>query len=263
MTTAPVGTVVLDLDGVVYLDGDGIAGAGAALERFRQTGWQILYATNNSTKTGRDVADHIERRTGFVADPDDAITSAMAAAQHVSSTANSAMVVGAASIASELRDRGVRLDEEYPEAVVVGLDLAITYERLDAAARMIRSGAAFVATNTDATYPTPTGLAPGAGTIVAALATASGVPATDCGKPHAAFGDLVVEKVAGERVVMVGDRPETDIALGRKHGWATVLVLSGVTRPGEAIPERHRPDLVVPSIAALDPETLITDTKRR
>ena len=266
MTPAAIGTLILDLDGVVYLDGEGIPGARETLERFRDAGWQLLYATNNSTKTGDTVAEHIESRTGYVADPADAITSAMVAAHHVANDlegATSAMVVGAASIRSELLARGIAVSDADADAVVVGLDLSITYDRLDAAARRIREGAAFVATNTDPTYPTPSGLAPGAGTIVAAIATASGVEPVNCGKPTRAFGDMVVHKITGEHVVMVGDRPETDIALGKRYGWSTVLVLTGVTDAHDDIPAIHRADLVVPSISGLDPRTLLTDVGRR
>lgn len=266
MTGNAIGTLILDLDGVVYLDGEGVPGAGETLERFTDSGWQVLYATNNSTKTGDTVAEHIWSRTGFRADPRDAITSAMTAARHVANTAEGttrAMVVGGASISTELVARGITVCDDDVDVVVVGLDLAITYERLDIAARRIREGAAFVATNTDATYPTPSGLAPGAGTIVAAISTAAGVEPVNCGKPTRAFGDMVAERITGQNVVMVGDRPETDIALGKRYGWSTVLVLSGVTGAADHGPAAHRADMVTASIADLDPATLLTDVGRR
>jgi HAD superfamily hydrolase (TIGR01450 family) len=265
VTATAIGTLILDLDGVVYLDGEGVPGARETLERFRDSGWQLLYATNNSTKSGATVAEHIRSRTGFRADPDDAFTSAMAAAHHVANDAagvSAAMVVGASSITAELLARGIAVRDDDVDAVVVGLDLAITYERLDLAARRIREGAAFVATNTDATYPTPSGLAPGAGTIVAAISTASGVEPVNCGKPTRTFGDMVARRITGQHVVMVGDKPETDIALGKAYGWSTVLVLTGVTGADDDVPAIHRADMVVPSIAGLDPATLLTDVGR-
>jgi len=266
VTAAATGTLILDLDGVVYLDSEGVPGARETLERFRDSGWQLLYATNNSTKTGATVAEHIRSRTGFHADPADAVTSAMAAARHVANDvegATSAMVVGAPSISTELAARGITVRDDDVNAVVVGLDLAITYERLDIAARRIRDGAAFVATNTDATYPTPSGLAPGAGTIVAAISTASGVEPINCGKPTRAFGDIVAEKITGQHVVIVGDRSETDIALGKRYDWSTVLVLTGVTDAVDDVSAIHRADMVVPSIADLEPATLLSDVGRR
>ncbi len=253
----PAGTVVLDLDGVLYIDSEGVPAARDALEACLRQGWRPLYATNNSTKTAAIVARHIEERTGFRADPHDAVTSAMSAAHHVASIGLDALVVGSDAIGEELLARGVRVVDhdspgaERPDAVVVGLDRAISYERIDRAARAIRAGSAFVATNIDTTYPTPTGLAPGAGTIVAAIAAASGVAPVDCGKPTKHFGSLIVDRIGPGRVVMVGDRPETDIALGIAYGWTTVLVLTGVTSALDDVPPAHTPDHVIESIADL------------
>ena len=257
MTDAGVGTVVFDLDGVLYLDAEGVPGAGEALAVLSDRGWRFVYATNNSTKTAEKVAAHIAERTGFVAAADDAITSGMAAATYLDGRASRAAVVGSPAIRHELSAVGIEVVdlEAGPEVVVVGLDRSLTYDVIDRAARAIREGATLVATNIDATYPTPTGLAPGAGTVVAAIATASGVEPVSCGKPADAFADLVQRRIAstapdGARtVVMVGDRPETDLALGRSLGWTTVLALSGVTRSSEEVPPEFRPDHVVASIA--------------
>lgn len=251
------GTVVFDLDGVLYLDSEGVPGARDALEACVDAGWRLLYATNNSTKTAAIVARHVEERTGFRADPHGAVTSAMSAARHVASIGRDALVVGSDAIEQELLARGVRVVEhdspraERPDAVVVGLDRSISYDRIDRAARAIRAGSTFVATNVDATYPTPRGLAPGAGSIVAAIAAASGVEPIDCGKPTPHFGSLIVDMIEPGPVVMVGDRPETDIALGIAYGWTTVLVLTGVTSSVDDVPGMHAPDHVVDSVADL------------
>lgn len=244
---------MLDLDGVLYLDTSGIPGARGALEELVDRGWRLVYATNNSTKTRDVVARHIAERTGFSADPDDAVTSAMAAAAHLAGTVASAGVVGSTAIRSELRRVGIDVVDlrDAPEAVVVGLDRSLTYDTVDRAARAIRGGARFVATNRDATYPTPTGLAPGAGMIVAAVATASGVEPVSCGKPERPFAELVTARIGEGPVVIVGDRPETDLALGRDRGWTTVLALSGVTRDPDEVPDDLRPDHVIASIVEL------------
>ncbi len=255
MTRSPTrsGTVVLDLDGVLYLDKEGIPGAGEALSTLSSAGWDLVYATNNSTKTGDLAARHIYERTGFRADPAAAITSAMAAAAEICDEVATAAYVGAPSIESELEAVGVQVVEldDNPEAVVVGLDRELSYDTVDRASRAIRAGARFIATNTDATYPTPEGPAPGAGMIVAAIATASGVEPLRCGKPYEPFADLIRHRVRPGTVVMVGDRPETDIALGRLLGWTTVLVLSGVTLDASDVPASLTPDHVIPTVADL------------
>lgn len=247
------GTIVLDLDGVLYLDAIGIPGVRETLESLVGAGWRLVYATNNSTKTRETVVRHIEERTGFRAEPDDAVTSAMAAAAHLAGRVRTAGVVGSTAIRSELKRVGIDVVDlrDDPEAVVVGLDRSLTYDTVDRAARAIRSGAHFVATNRDATYPTPTGLAPGAGMIVAAVEIASGVEPISCGKPERPFAELVRARVGPGPVVIVGDRAETDLALGKDHGWTTVLALTGVTPDPTVVPPELHPDHVISSIVEL------------
>ena len=251
--TSSVGTVVLDLDGVLYLDSQGVPGAGDALEAISAMGWDMIFATNNSTKTPDSVVDHIRARTGFLADAQKAVTSAGAAARYVAERHTTAHVLGAPSISGALEARGVSVAEtDRPGAVVVGLDLDLTYDSIDRSSRLIRNGAEFVATNIDSTYPTPTGLAPGAGSIVAAVSAASGVAPINCGKPTPVFMEQVVEKIeARDRIWMVGDRPDTDIAMAKAGGWTSALVLTGVTRSADDIPDRYAPDHTVASIVDL------------
>jgi 4-nitrophenyl phosphatase len=252
MPDSPVGTIVFDLDGVIYLDSEGIPGAGDSLASFERDGWQLLFATNNSTKTPRNVVDHIVERTGFEASPEQAITSAGSAAHHVAQRYSSAYVVGSHALESMLRAAGVESRDTGPvDSVVVGLDLRLSYHKVDVAARAIRGGAAFVATNLDSTYPTPTGLAPGAGSVVAAIAEAAQTEAVNCGKPTRIFTDLVRERVASTNVWMIGDRPETDIAMAKAAGWTSVLTLSGVTDDLDSVPTEFAPDHVLTTIAEL------------
>jgi len=245
--------MVFDLDGVLYLDSQGIPGAGKALEEIAALGWQLVFATNNSTKTPRTVAQHIQQRTGFDASGSHAVTSAGSAAEYVAGRHTTAHVVGSPALKAMLEDAGISLAHgSDPGAVVVGLDRGLTYDAIDRASRLIRGGSEFVATNIDSTYPTPTGLSPGAGTIVAAIKEASGTEPVNCGKPTPIFLSLVAEKIeADPNVWMVGDRPETDIALAQAGGWTSVLALTGVTDSPEAVPERFTPDHVVASIADL------------
>ena len=258
--TDGAGTVVLDLDGVVYLDAQGIPGAGQALASLAERGVALRYATNNSSKTASDVVRHIEQRTGFRADPSSVVTSSQATAVYVAERFSRAAVVGPPALERELLAHGVDVvPTDAADAVVVGLDRHLTYETIDEAARAIRAGAAFVASNTDSTYPTPTGLAPGAGTIVAALATASGRDPVVCGKPTPIFAEALTSQIAPVPVWMVGDRIETDIALGHSQGWVTVLVLTGVTDAPDVDDLGVRPHHIIPSIADL-PELVLGST---
>ena len=133
--------------------------------------------------------------------------------------------------------------------VIVGLDPGLSYEGLTSAVMAVSNGARFIATNVDVTYPTPEGLWPGAGALVAAVQAATGVEPEVAGKPHAAMRKLLRDRLSAGESLVVGDRPETDLALGVAEGWITVLVLSGVTPPGaEVVPQ---PDHVLDTVAEL------------
>ena len=143
--------------------------------------------------------------------------------------------------------------EERPAAVVVGLDLAFDYAKLKAANEAIRGGARFVATNADATLPTEAGLVPGAGSIVAAVAVASGQTPTTIGKPGTQLLEQALHRmgVAPAEAVMIGDRLDTDIAAGHAVGMLTVLVLTGVSTREEIAAAPVKPDLVLTDLNAL------------
>ena len=245
------GTVVFDLDGVLYLDKQGIPGAADALRALEDAGWALRFATNNSTKAADSVARHIKERTGFEVSPSDAVSSAMSAASYAAKRHRSVAVVGSDQLRETLALTGLDVDGADPTAVVVGLDLALTYQTIDRASKLIRGGAEFIATNMDSTYPTPTGLAPGAGTVVAAVREASGAEPVDCGKPSREFAKLIMATISTKDVWMVGDRPETDIALAKSSGWTSVLTLTGVIRDPDLVPARFRADHVIRSVALL------------
>ena len=247
------GTIVCDLDGVVYLGETLIPGADQAIERLRSEGWQILFATNNASRAPRDAAAKIARLTGSDVDPDDTISSAQAAAFWMSQhyPGGRAHVLGGNGIYEALSARGIATEGPDPDAVVVGLTMDLSYELIKQAALAVRGGAQLVATNVDPSYPTPEGLWPGAGSLVAAVATAAGAEPVVTGKPHQPMIDLILSRVVGDEVVMIGDRPDTDLAMGIRAGWTTVGVLSGVIdQPGE-IPEQWRPEAVLGGLGDL------------
>jgi HAD superfamily hydrolase (TIGR01450 family) len=238
---------VLDLDGVVWLSGHGIAGSAAAVTRLRDAGERVLFLTNNS---GPTLDEYVEMLAGagVKAAPDDLVTSAQGAAWLLA-PGSSATVVGAAGIHEALAQRGVRVvaADAGPDAVVVGRSVKLDYDELAAAATAIRAGARFVATNADPTYPTPNGPLPGAGALVAFVATAAGHEPEVAGKPHTAVADLVKARV-GVPTVMVGDRPDTDGAFAAAVGAPFALVLSGSTGP-DGVPDDPAPSVVAADLA--------------
>ena len=245
------GNVVCDLDGVVYLADTAVPGAGAALAEVERRGYRLLFATNAPIRTPEAVAAHVASVSGYPADAGQVVTSAMAAAGVLSAADGPVLVVGEAGLGTTLRRSGFSLtmDPMQARSVVVGLDRRLTYDHLRIAAQALARGARFVATNRDPTYPTESGPWPGGGAIVAALETATGRVAEVVGKPHRPMRDAIRCRLGPGPTWVVGDRPETDVALGREEGWTTVLVLTGVLGDPAQVPAGLAPDLLLASLA--------------
>lgn len=236
-------TLICDLDGVVYLGNDEIPGSGAALTRFAGAGWNVVFCTNNATRTAEQGAGKIRRVTGFGATPDMVVTSAQAAATLVG-RGESVFVLGGDGLVASVSAAGAVVSEEWEsvDAVVVGLDPGLTYERLSIAVLAVGRGARFIASNHDVTYPTPEGLRPGAGAIVAAVERATGRSPIVAGKPHEPMRRLLAARATAP-VWIVGDREDTDLEMGRLEGWSTAHVRTGVTQEPELPVTVSVPDL--------------------
>lgn len=247
---------VIDLDGVVWLGSQPIPGAAGAVRRLRQAGEDVLFVTNNSFAT---LAEQEAKLDAFgIPAAGDVVTSAVVGASLVDA-GQRVVVLGGAGIVEAVRARGaVVVDDDRADVVIVGLDRALSYDRLDRAARAVRRGARFIATNTDATYPTAHGLLPGGGAIVAAVAVASGAEPVVAGKPCEPAAEFIRHRLGAEGV-MVGDRPDTDGAFARVLGYRFALVLSGVTSRSE-LPVEPAPDVVADDLASLVELTLPTTT---
>jgi HAD superfamily hydrolase (TIGR01450 family) len=226
-------TVICDLDGVVYRGSEALPGAAAALDRLVAAGFRVVFVTNNSSRTEEQVAAKLEAVAGHRPGIEDVVTSARAALALVPEGAR-CLVVGGEGILEAVESAGLSVTEDPDDAdcVLVGLDSGFNYQQMDVAARAIRSGAVFVATNVDPTFPAEGSIMPGAGAIVAALQVASGVKPLVAGKPEKPVRDLIRSRGV-EDAWVVGDRPDTDIAMAvAEGGWTSILVLTGVTPAG-------------------------------
>jgi HAD superfamily hydrolase (TIGR01450 family) len=242
-------TWVLDLDGVVWLRGEPVPGAADAVARLRDGGERVLFITNNSHPTVAELRQQL-KEAGIAADDDDLITSAQAAAGLLEA-GSTALVLGGGGVVEALERQGVEIvtDPDAADAVVVGIARQLDYEGLAAASTAVRRGARLVATNDDATFPTPDGPQPGAGAILAAVVTASATEPEIAGKPHAPIAALITARV-GSVSTVVGDRPDTDGLLARRLGARFALVLTGVTERSD-LPVEPEPDDVADDLAAL------------
>jgi 4-nitrophenyl phosphatase len=255
--------VLCDLDGVVWLAGVELPGAAGAVARLRRAGLAVGFLTNNSSLTVDEYLGRLEK-IGIPAEAEHLLTSATAAAAVLAEDLRpGAKVLACAGpgVVEALEARGFEVVPEGPcEAVVVGWHQDFNFARLARASAAVRAGARFMATNLDPTYPGPDGLLPGNGSLVAAVATASGGIPEVAGKPEPPTVALVRQRF-GDHGVMVGDRPSTDGALARALGWPFALVVSDATVSSDE-PADHGAnwvgasltELVDPLLTALAPE---------
>ncbi|MGZ6887317.1 MAG: HAD-IIA family hydrolase [Acidimicrobiia bacterium] len=253
--------IVCDLDGVLWRGERAIAGSAEAVAHLRAAGRRVAFLTNNSSNRVADVVAKLGT-IGVPATPADVLSSAQAAAALLGDglpAGARVLVCAGPGVVEALTDAGyeaVPNDAELDApvaAVVCGFHREFDFARLDRAAAAVRDGARFVATNLDATYPGDHRVLPGAGSLVAAVATASGRTPEVAGKPEAATVALVRTRL-GDDGVMVGDRPSTDGALAAALGWPFGMVLTGIGGhdPSEPVPDPP-PAMLADDLAGLVP----------
>jgi HAD superfamily hydrolase (TIGR01450 family) len=243
-------TVVLDLDGVIWLADRAIPGAADAVARLRAGGHRVVFVSNNSFAR---VADVEAKLAGFgIPAENDVLTSAVAAATLLKPGDRVLLCAGPGAADAVTNAGATIVDDGDADAVVVGFHRSFDYEELRRAATAVRRGARLIGTNDDATYPTPDGPIPGGGSILAAVATGSGVTPVVAGKPYEPMAHLVRAELGHDlsAAVMVGDRPDTDGRFARAIGCRFGLVFSGVTHRSD-LPVNPTPDLVADDLAGL------------
>lgn len=244
--------VVCDIDGVLAHGHTPVDGAAEVLAQLRAGGVAVRLVTNNASRTPADVAAWLGG-LGFAVTAAEVLTSSVAAAG-LFEPGTRCLVIGTSGLRTPLGERGCVLvdDPGQAQAVVVGIDPELTYQDLRRATLALHAGARFVATNTDVTLPTDQGLWPGNGAVVAFLEAATGRVPEVAGKPHPPlFEAAAADLRQPERILMVGDRVETDIDGARALGWDTALVLSGVTGREQARTHRPAPTYVLDSVREL------------
>lgn len=245
---------LFDLDGTLYLGDTLLDGTLDLLQRLHATGRQVAYVTNNSSRSARDVARKAARLGIGIPDAQ-VITSGSAAVEYLrmQRRIHRVFVLGTPSLEEEVAEGGLLLDRSDPEAVLLGMDLTLTYDKLARATHLIARGVPFVATHPDLLCPSPEGLVPDCGSLAATLVASTGVEPIVVGKPHAAMLDTALGRLGGrpEESAVVGDRLYTDIEMGFRGGLTTILVLTGEATPELARQYHRQPDLMLPSVREL------------
>ncbi|MDQ4035199.1 MAG: HAD-IIA family hydrolase [Chloroflexota bacterium] len=267
--------VIFDLDGVVYRGHEPIAGARELIDALHACGVAVRFATNNSMVAREGYVERLAGM-GITTAVDEIVTSTSATIEHLRRhvpDVRSVLAIGAEGMRAELVAAGLdvvmaddaaggdhaggRLGRAY-DAVIVGLDPHVDYRRLSVAMRAVADGARLIATNADARYPTAVGFLPGAGSIVAALATATGITPEVIGKPSPAMFKAILEVsgIAAADAVVVGDNPDADVVGAHRAGCAAILVLTGVADAALAagLQGERRPEAIAadpPAVLAL------------
>ena len=224
---------LFDLDGVLYRGDEAVPGAPETVAALRELGKGIAFVTNNSSKTPEAVSARLIG-VGIAASPGEVETSALTTAALLAARGVSdAYVIGGEGVRRALADAGVAVLEGEPRAagaVVVGFDPEVDYAKLRRASLLVEAGTPFIATNPDASFPAAGGERwPGAGALVAAVETTTGVRAEVVGKPNAPILRAALARAGGGRPLMVGDRLDTDLAGAVTMGWPSFLVLTGIS----------------------------------
>lgn len=251
---------LFDMDGVIYINQQPIADAMEFINRLREKGRRILFLTNNSKFTRSEYREKLAGM-GLSAGEGEIMTSSVATASFLEENydleGGTVYMIGGDGLREELLRTPLRLLEgdegRHADYVVVGWDTELTYDKLRIGCLALCSGAVFIGTNSDATFPSPEGLWPGAGSILAALEKAAGREALVVGKPNVYMMQAALALVGGKADVtlMIGDRLETDILGGWRVGLDTCLVLTGVSRRENLYGYQPQPDLVVESLLEL------------
>lgn len=251
-----VRALILDMDGVLWRSEKPIGDLPAIFQRMKDLSLQVVLATNNSTKTADQYLDKLAGFGVNILERWQIVNSSQATAVYLREKfpqGGSIFIIGEDGLFEALQEEGFQHSQKDVLAVVVGMDRRLTFKQLEQAALLIRAGTPFIATNPDRTFPTPEGLIPGTGAILAALEAATEVKPEIVGKPNPGMYRVALSRLGckPEETLVVGDRLETDIAGAQALGCPTALVLSGVTPEERARSWQPAPDWISPDLSTL------------
>ena len=247
---------LFDLDGTIYLGDKLIPGADAVVRTLRDAGRRVAFLSNKPLGTREDYARKLAG-LGIPAIADDVINSSLVLARHLATLDPGApvFVIGEPPLIAELGAHGFEVRRDHRVRwVVIAFDRTFDYAKLHVALQAVRGGARLIATNPDRTCPTAEGEIPDCAGMMAAVEAVTGdTVEVVVGKPSPIILAVALERlgVTAADCAIVGDRLETDVAMGKRHGLATVLVLSGITRAGDPRIAEIAPDAVLASVQDL------------
>lgn len=231
---------LVDLDGVAYRGHEPIDGAAEGLAGARAAGMRLVFVTNNASREPETVADQLSG-LDIPTRADEVMTAAQAAARLLATRVPAGapvLVVGGAGLHTAVTALGFRVvasADDAPVAVVQGFAPEVAWGQLAEAAYAVQRGAWHVASNRDLSIPTARGVAPGNGSLVAAVVAATGVEPDSAGKPAPTMYRMAVEREGARRPLVIGDRLDTDLAGARAGDLPGLHVLTGVSSARDAV----------------------------
>ena len=248
--------IISDMDGVLWRGAEALPGLKAFFDLLHARGMPYILATNNSSNTPGDYARKLAKFGVAGVNEDCVITSGTATARWLQAAYPGGArvhVIGGAGLKRILCDAGFTLVDERAQIVVCGIDFELTYDRAKRATLLIREGARFIGTNPDPSFPSPEGLVPGAGSIIAMIATATGTTPTIIGKPERGMFDVALRLLGTKpaETLMIGDRIGTDIQGAAALGIKTALVMTGVETETSLAFSEIQPDFVFSGLPTL------------
>jgi len=259
MLSSHIKSLIIDMDGVIWKADTPIGDLVSIFNRIRERELKFVFATNNSTKTSEQYVERLAK-FGVEVKPWQVITSSQAAAHALTQkfpVGTKVFMIGEDGLRVPLEEKGFEIvsveNATQAQAIVMGMDHGISFQKVSEATLLIRSEIPFYVTNTDKTFPTPRGEIPGSGSWVSVITTATDVEPIVAGKPFPFLMDLSLEKLGTKKgeTLVVGDRLETDIAAGQAVGCPTALVLSGVSTKEQADLWMPKIDLIADDLSTL------------
>jgi arabinose operon protein AraL len=249
---------LFDLDGTIYLGDSLIPGARQAVEKLKELGKKVVFLSNKPIATREDYAKKLTK-LGIPVEPHEVINSSFVMACWLKEQSPNAKVyvVGEPPLVDELLRAGFDVVKEplKAEYAVIAFDRTFDYAKLHGAMVAVKAGAKFVATNPDRTCPVEGGEIPDCAAMIGAVEGATGKKVeVIVGKPSPIIVDVALKamELSPSQCMMVGDRLETDVAMGKKFGMTTVLVLTGVTKPEHLESEEIlKPDYILNNVGDL------------
>lgn len=244
---------VLDMDGTIYLGDQLFPFTCEFLETVKKVGKEYRYFTNNSSRNSAMYADKLEKLGICGVEPDDVCTSNEVAIRYIKEnyTAPRVFVLGTPALIQNFKDRGITIDEQAPNLMVLGFDTTLSYDRLSRFCQFVRDGVDYIGVNADLNCPMEGGkFIPDCGSIARLVEASTGRYPEFFGKPSPHTLAYMVESTdfKENEIAFVGDRLYTDIAVTENSDATSILVLTGEGTLSEAVNGAHRPDLIMDSL---------------